>query len=219
MISVLGFNQRGEAPSARANGGVSIFSDIRVRMALTQAFDRCAARRAEFGVRTCTDPTYHTDELTALPAPDYDPTFALPAYNPTAAAVLLNQAGFPVVAGVRRFKDGTTPLLLLISLSGGNAPYVGMVHRLHQDYARNLHITVQIEQPLGQLNDKGVTGAFDIGPLFEGQVPGLATAATPVLACAASSASSAGVKVSNRSAPTRASHSFTARLWARESTG
>jgi ABC-type transport system substrate-binding protein len=171
-VIALGFNQRGEAPNARANGGMSILRDIRMRMALTQAFDRCAALRAEFGVRNCADPIYHTDELTAPPASDYDPTFALPAYDPVAAAKLLNDAGFPLVKGVRRYRDGTTPLQLLVSLSGGGTPYLGMVRRLQQDYARNLHITVQIEQPLGNLlGDTGVTGAFDIGLVFYGEVP------------------------------------------------
>jgi ABC-type transport system substrate-binding protein/class 3 adenylate cyclase len=169
-ITALGFNQRDEAPNARANGGVSIFSDIRVRTALTQAFDRCAALRAELGVRNCADPTFHTDELTALPAADYDPTFALPAYDPTAAQALLQSAGFPVVGGVRRYKDGTTPLVLTLSLSSSGALYEGMARRLQQDYESNLHIAVQIENPPGQLfgsalppvKTPAVTGAFDI---------------------------------------------------------
>jgi ABC-type transport system substrate-binding protein len=165
-IVVLGFNQRDVAPNAKANGGVSIFDDLNVRTALTEAFDRCAALRAVLGIRDCTNPTFHTDEYSAPPASDYDPTVTLPAYNPTAAAALLDRAGYPVVDGVRKFKDGTTPLQLTVSLSSAALPYAGFAQRLQQDYARTLHITVRILNPPGQLFGQGspsVTGAYDIG--------------------------------------------------------
>lgn len=163
-LITLGFNQRSVAPNARANGGVSIFADIAVRKAFVEAFDRCGALKAVLGLRDCNDPNYHTDEPTARPSVDYDASVSLPAYNPTDAARLLDLAGFPVVDGVRRSKDGTTPLRLFVSLSFGATPYVDMARRLQQDYARNLHIAVQIENPPGQLlGDTGFLGAFDIG--------------------------------------------------------
>jgi ABC-type transport system substrate-binding protein len=164
VIITVGFNQRGVAPNAQANGGVSIFKDLTVRKAFVEAFDRCGALKAMLGLRDCNDRTYHTDEHAAWPFPDYDPSAKLPGYNPTDAAALLDQAGYPVVGGVRRFKDGTTPLRLTLSLSYSAVTYAYMARRLQQDYAQNLHVAVQLEDPLGQLfGDTAVLGTFDIG--------------------------------------------------------
>lgn len=163
QIITMGFNQRGVAPNARANGGVSIFTDLTLRKAFIEAFDRCAALQAVLGLRDCNDRNFVTDEHAAPPTPDYDPTVTLPAYNLTDAARLLDAAGYHVVNGVRRYRDGTTPLRIFVSLSGGATPFAGVAHRLQQDYTRNLHIAVQLENPLGQLmGGVGVTGAFDI---------------------------------------------------------
>src|SRR5690242_2986484 len=96
-IVTMGFNQRGVAPNAQANGGVSIFTDPTVRKAFDEAFDRCGALKAMLGLRNCNSPSFHTDEHAAPPFLDYDPTVNLPAYNPTDAANLLDRAGFPVV--------------------------------------------------------------------------------------------------------------------------
>jgi ABC-type transport system substrate-binding protein len=172
---VMGFNRRSAAPSARANGGMSIFDDLRVRTALTEAFDRCVALRTVLGIRDCADPTFHTDELTAPPATDYDPADTLPAYNPVSARALLDAAGYRVVGGVRRYRDGTTPLELTVSLSLSAQPYVGFARRLQQDYDRNLHIAVHILNPPGPdlFAQKGPaeTGAFDIGVWGDGGSP------------------------------------------------
>jgi ABC-type transport system substrate-binding protein len=163
-IITMGFNQRGVAPNARANGGVSIFADLTVRKAFDEAFDRCGALKAVLGLRDCNDRNFRTDEHATPVTLDFDPSATLPTYNSSDAAMLLTHAGYRVVDGARRFKDGTTPLQLLVSLSYGATPYADMAHRLQQDYARNLHIAVQIEKPLGQLlGDTSVTGAFDIG--------------------------------------------------------
>jgi ABC-type transport system substrate-binding protein/class 3 adenylate cyclase/DNA-binding XRE family transcriptional regulator len=173
-IWVMGFNRRDVAPNARANGGVSIFEDLNVRTALTEAFDRCAALRAVLGIHNCTDPTFRTDELTAPPASDYDPTVTLPAFNPAGAAALLDRAGYRVVNGVRRYRDGATPLELTVSLSLAALPYAGFAQRLQQDYARYLHITVRILNPPGSFFGQGspsVTGAFDIGLWGDGWSP------------------------------------------------
>jgi class 3 adenylate cyclase/ABC-type transport system substrate-binding protein len=166
----LGFNQRGVAPNARANQGVSIFSDRNVRRAFVEAFDRCAAVRAQLGAVNCTDPNLFTDELTVAPAPDYDPSVKLPAYNPVDAAHLLTRAGYPVVDGIRRYKDGRTPLQLIIDVApgGAGAPLIGP--RMQRDYMRNLQIPIALVSareffhggPVGQ----ATTGAFDIA-LFE----------------------------------------------------
>ncbi|WIG61135.1 MAG: oligopeptide ABC transporter, periplasmic oligopeptide-binding protein OppA [Ktedonobacterales bacterium] len=170
LISLLeiGFNLRSVAPNARANGGASVFDDRNVRKAFVEAFDRCAAMRAELGIHDCTDPNLHTDEYTARPDPAYDPTVTLPKYNPTDAAALLDRAGFPVVGGIRRFKDGTTPFEITILLSYNGQANKGFALRMQQDYAKNLKIGVTVQPPKGQIFsnfDEGglaTIGAFDL---------------------------------------------------------
>jgi peptide/nickel transport system substrate-binding protein len=163
----IGFNQRPEAPNAQTSGGVSLFTDLSVRKAFVEAFDRCAAVRAQLGIISCSDPNLFTDELSTPPAPDYDSTVKLPAYNPADAARLMDQAGYPVVDGIRRNKDGHTPLQLTIHVSAGgaDAPLIGQ--RLQQDYARNLKIGVTLVSPpdffSGPAPTIAYTGTFDIG--------------------------------------------------------
>jgi ABC-type transport system substrate-binding protein/class 3 adenylate cyclase len=160
LITTMGFNQRNVAPSARANGGVPFLADRTVRSALVEAFDRCGAVKAVLGLRDCRDPNFHTDEHAAPPSPDYDSSVMLPAYNPTDAAKLLDAAGYLVVGGIRRYRDGTTPLTLTVAtISPGAGPFAGFFQRMKQDYARYLHIAVQIQQ---DTDDIDVTGAFDI---------------------------------------------------------
>jgi ABC-type transport system substrate-binding protein len=163
-----GFNQRDVAPNAQANDGHSMFADPRVRQAFVEAFDRCGAVRALLHVTNCTDPSLFSDELTTRPAPDYDPTFKLPAYNPTDAARLLDHAGYPVVDGVRRGKDGKTPLVLELILSYSALDSAELADRMQQDYARTLHVGVTVVTP-GQdpfapydQGGDGATGAFDL---------------------------------------------------------
>jgi ABC-type transport system substrate-binding protein len=163
----VGFNQRAVAPNAQANGGVSIFSDLTVRKAFVEAFDRCAAIRAQLGISNCSDPNLRTDEMAVLPAPDYDPTVTLPGYNPADAARLMDQAGYPVVDGVRRAKDGHTPLRLTIGISPGGAQFPLVAQRMKQDYTRNLKIAVILVSPpdfFAAFADGGIAlrGNFDI---------------------------------------------------------
>ncbi len=138
-----------QIPNAQFNGGVSIFTDPNVRRAFVEAFDRCAAARAVLHLSTCSDPNIFTEELSDRPAPDFDPSATLPSYNPTDAAKLLDDAGFRVGAdGVRRFKDGTTPLVLSIrTLFPGDVPYA-LSERMAQDYARNLHVGASLSSGL-----------------------------------------------------------------------
>jgi ABC-type transport system substrate-binding protein/class 3 adenylate cyclase len=167
------FNQRAEAPNARANGGASMFTDRTVRQAFVEAFDRCAAVRALLGIHTCTDPNLFTDELTVRPAPDHDPTFALPTYNPADGARLLDRAGYPVVDGIRRAKDGTSPLQLTLILSPGATDSLALATRMQQDYARNLHVSVTIvpNVNLSAPDSPIQTGAFDLFLLSQGNSP------------------------------------------------
>jgi ABC-type transport system substrate-binding protein len=123
--------------------------------------------RALLGIATCHDPNLFSDELTAPPAPNYDPTFALPAYNPAGAAALLDHAGYPVVDNIRRAKDGKTPLQLRLLLSGHGEEAIGIARSMQADYARNLHIgvTIVVERFAFASYDQGgqaATGGFDI---------------------------------------------------------
>ena len=160
----LGLNERGSAPNARANGGVSIFKDLAVRKAFVEAFDRCAAVRAELGTIDCGDPNYFTNESdAAFPDPFYDSTFTLPPYNPPDAAKLLDHAGYPVVGGIRRYKDGTTPLQLTLVVTPGASGDMVIAQRIQQDYMRNLHlgVTVIVVNKVDFLN-RLVSGTFDL---------------------------------------------------------
>jgi ABC-type transport system substrate-binding protein len=166
------FNQRSVAPNARANGGVSLLGDIRVRRALVEAFDHCASVRDVLGIRDCNDPNFHSDELSAPPAPDYDPTVKLPAYDPGDAAALLDHAGYRVVGSVRRYKDGKTPLELTLIFPDYFVP-PGVAHKMQQDYAQNLKIAVHVVSDPDMFEPGGArqTGAFDIALVADGLIP------------------------------------------------
>jgi peptide/nickel transport system substrate-binding protein len=162
------FNQRAAAPNAQANGGASIFADQDVRKAFVEAFDRCAAVRAQLGAVNCADPNLFTDEPTTVPAPDYDPSVKLPGYNPADAARLMDRAGYPVVNGVRRAKDGQTPLQITIDLSTYAAGVPVIAQRIEQDYGRNLQVGVTLVSatdffvvPFSTANS-AASGDFDI---------------------------------------------------------
>jgi class 3 adenylate cyclase/ABC-type transport system substrate-binding protein len=163
-----GFNQRAVAPNAQANDGLSMFADRMVRQAFEEAFDRCAAVQALLHVASCDNPSLFSDELTVPPAPDYDPTFKLPAYNPTDAAALLDREGYLVVDGVRRGRDGKTPLVLKLILSFSALDSAELADRMQQDYARNLHVGVTVvtpdHDPFGSYEQgaEAPTGAFDL---------------------------------------------------------
>lgn len=162
VITFLAFNQRDQAPNAQANGGVSIFTDPTVRQAFVEAFDRCAAVRAEFGNVTCGDPNWFTDESDSTPSDQiYDPTFKLPGYNPTDAARLLDAAGYPVVDGIRRNKDRVTPLQVEIIPLPSVSASTALLQRLQQDYTRNLQIQV-IFLDYKRAYDRAVSGDFDL---------------------------------------------------------
>lgn len=162
VITFLAFNQREQAPNAQANGGVSIFTDHTVRQAFVEAFDRCAAVRAEFGNVTCGDPNWFTDESDSTPSDQiYDPTFKLPGYNPTDAARLLDAAGYPVVDGIRRNKDRVTPLRVEIIPLPSVSASTALLQRLQQDYTRNLQIQV-IFLDYKRAYDRAVSGDFDL---------------------------------------------------------
>jgi ABC-type transport system substrate-binding protein len=145
VVNLLLFNQSGAASSAEANGGSSIFTDRNVRQAFVEAFDRCAAVRAQLGTIHCDDPNIFTNELTTSASVDYDSSFKLPTYNPIDAAKLLTNAGYLVVDNIRRAKDGKTPLQIQINLSlfGGGQDMI-IAQRMKQDYETNLKVAVHL---------------------------------------------------------------------------
>ena len=162
----LGFNQRIVAPNAQANGGVSIFTDRRVRQAFIAAFDRCAAVRALLGNVRCDDPNILTDESDATAAvAAFDPTFTLPVYDPADARKLLDTTGFRVVDGVRRNRDGVTPLTLKLVVSPGASGSAALAQRMQHDYTRNLQVGVIVEASqiaFSKPESPIYTGAFDM---------------------------------------------------------
>ena len=158
----LAFNQRATSPNAQTNAGTSIFTDPKVRQAFVEGFDRCAAVLAQLRTGSCSDPNLFTDELEAPSASDYDPTFALPRYNPSNAAALLTHAGFPVVDGVRRYKDGKTPLQLTLVLTPGAEVPLVLAQRMQQDYRKNLHVTLNI------INDPSIWPNMATNPVYSG---------------------------------------------------
>jgi ABC-type transport system substrate-binding protein len=161
-FTLLGFNQRSTAPNAQANGGISIFTDRTVRQAFVEAFDRCAAVRAQLGKVKCDDPNLFTDESeVAAPDATYDPTFHLPSYNPVDAARLMDGAGYPVVDGSRRHKDGRTPLQLELVVSPGASADTTIAQRLQHDYTQNLHVDVTVVN-VSNLGPYFLSGSFDL---------------------------------------------------------
>jgi ABC-type transport system substrate-binding protein len=172
------FNLRNVAPNAKGNNGVSIFADPNVRKAFFEAFDRCSALKA-LDIGSCNDPNIRTDELSMPPAWDYDPSVHQPGYNPTDAAGLMDLSGYPVVNGVRRFKDGKTPLTLTLAtytLGTLCQECNPLSQRIVHDLQTNLHIKVnifttsdprQLAAPYAQ-GGTLATGAFDLAVYFNG---------------------------------------------------
>jgi ABC-type transport system substrate-binding protein len=168
----MGFNQRNVAPNAQANDGTSMFTDKSVRQAFIEAFDRCSAMRALLAIKNCSDPNLFSDELTAPPAVDFDPTFHLPSYNPTDAADLLDRAGYPVIDGIRRGKDKKTPLQLQLTLSFSALDMKDLAVRMTQDYAKNLQISVTVlDMDNNVAQAVAPQGAFDLAIWADGGFP------------------------------------------------
>jgi ABC-type transport system substrate-binding protein len=159
-FGVYAFNQRSTAPNAAANGGTSIFTDPAVRKAFVQAFDRCAA----LTLPRCSDSSQFTNELSSPPSPDYDPTFRLPPFDPVAAAAALDHAKYRVGAdGIRRARDGKTPLQLILAIDKLGDDYDFAV-RMQQDWQRYLHVRVTLVRYVegSDRNSPFGGGVFDI---------------------------------------------------------
>jgi peptide/nickel transport system substrate-binding protein len=141
------FSERSTAPNAALNGGTSIFADERVRQAFAQSLDRCAALRIVVNVSDCTNPNIASNDLTNIPEFQTDPSIKSPAFDPKAAAALLDAAGYHLVNGRRMAKDGKTALKVTITWpaeSGADidANYSALAQ---QEWEKYLGITVVLK--------------------------------------------------------------------------
>ncbi len=140
------FNLRPQALNAKDPNNTSkasIFSGTNgqlVRKAFTEAFNLCSAFLAILNDSNCTDPNLHTAENTAPPAPDYDPTVTLPAYNPSQAATDLTTAGYPNC----KYSNGQT-VVLHIATTSGNPTRLAFVSLAAQEWGLNLGCTVKVD--------------------------------------------------------------------------
>lgn len=168
------FNERPQALNAALNQGASIFADQAVRQAFIQSFDRCAALFIVMNIEDCHNPNFTTDDLTTLPDLRFDPSIKFPAYDPQAAAALLSRAGYPLVDGVRRARDGKTPLTVDI-ISPKSPIFLNYAALAQQQWEENLGILVTmrtsrtLNELFGDYQDGGTldTGKYDIALYYQ----------------------------------------------------
>jgi peptide/nickel transport system substrate-binding protein len=130
------FNLRNVAPNAKdANNPnhTSIFANQMVRKAFIEAFNSCSALIAIVNAPSCSDPALYTAENTAPPAPDFDPTTKLVAYNVAQAQADLASAGF---AGCK-YSNGN-PITINLSSTSGNTTRAAYLNLAAQEWNLNL---------------------------------------------------------------------------------
>jgi len=93
------------------------FQDVRVRQAIAKAIDRTAIIRDVLGGQAVPDDSPIPRSITWA----YDSAAQQPAYDPTAAAKLLDDAGWTMVNGIRT--KGTTTLSFGLTVSSDVPPY------------------------------------------------------------------------------------------------
>jgi len=93
------------------------FQDVRVRQAIAKAIDRTAIIRDALGGQAVPDDSPIPRSITWA----YDSAAQQPAYDPTAAAKLLDDAGWTLVNGIRT--KGTTSLSFGLTVSSDVPPY------------------------------------------------------------------------------------------------
>jgi len=163
----LEFNQRPEAPSAKANGGKSLFADANVRKAFIEGFDRCNAITTVLGV-DCNNAGIKTNEVTVPLDPAYDTAAPFPTYNPTDAASLLAAAGFTKDSSGNLLYPGTkTKVSININSTVGNPVRNSFMQLMQSDYKKNLGVTLNIVADANifhSWDDNGTLyhGTFDI---------------------------------------------------------
>jgi peptide/nickel transport system substrate-binding protein len=93
------------------------FQDVRVRQAIARAIDRTAIIRDVLGGQAVPDDGPIPRSITWA----YDSAAQQPSYDPTAAARLLDDAGWPLLNGIRT--KGTTSLSFGLTVSSDVPPY------------------------------------------------------------------------------------------------
>ncbi len=152
-VEHLEFNVRPQALNAASNGGTSIFASANVRKAFIEAFNTCQANIAVAGIPDCNSPLYKTGELTAPPAADYNAAIQSPAFNPSDAQSLMQQAGFKLDAnGKLTYPNTSTEVNITLVTTSGNPERDAYIHLLAAQLAQNLQIkTTVAEYPAGKL--------------------------------------------------------------------
>ena len=159
----LEFNERSSAPHAASNGGKSIFTDINVRKAFFEAFDRCNAIQTVLG-QDCNATGIHTNEVTVPLDPAYDTNATFPAFNAADAASLMDAAGFKKDSkGVRTYPGTTKEVTLNVITRGPNAVRTSFLQLIQAGWQKNLNINVTFE------NDPAIFKPWDAnGDLYRG---------------------------------------------------
>ncbi|WP_146088345.1 ABC transporter substrate-binding protein [Actinacidiphila yanglinensis] len=131
-------------------------SDVDVRKALVEGVDsKALVTTSQFGQRPPAGS--YLDSVTEF----YDPSAALPGYDPKAAAALLDKAGWGTrnASGVRT-KDGRT---LSLTLPVSNATTVSPVYELLQAQLKKLGVQLRIElEPQTQVTTQRYAGDYDL---------------------------------------------------------
>jgi ABC-type transport system substrate-binding protein len=171
----LEFNQRPQAPNAKANGGKSIFADQNVRKAFFESFDRCTAITTILG-KDCNDPAVRTNVLTVPLDPAWDANAVFPAYNGAQGLSDMEAAGFKLNGGKLDYPGTTTQVSINVSSTVGNALRNAFMQRMTADWATNLHIKATFAgdpKIFSSFADGGLlyTGNFDVA-LFAFQTTG-----------------------------------------------
>jgi peptide/nickel transport system substrate-binding protein len=130
--------------------------DIDVRRALVAGVDtKALVTTSQFGQRPTAGS--YLDSVTEF----YDPSAALPGYDPKAAAALLDKAGWQKknAAGIRT-KDGKA---LSLALPVSNATTVSPVYELLQAQLKKLGVQLRIElEPQTQVTTRRYAGDYDL---------------------------------------------------------
>jgi peptide/nickel transport system substrate-binding protein len=106
------------------------FQDVRVRQAIAKAIDRTAIIRDVLGGQAVPDDSPIPRSITWA----YDSAAQQPGYDPTAAAKLLDDAGWSLVNGIRT--KGTTSLSFGLTVSSDVPPYERVADKVASQLAQ-----------------------------------------------------------------------------------
>jgi peptide/nickel transport system substrate-binding protein len=168
-LEYLFYNQRDAAPNAKGTSDHhSIFTQENVRKAFEEGFNKGGAIQALFGV-PAKDPTIYTDEFTAPPDQNYDPTAPAVKYDVSDANKLLDAAGFKIDSNGLRTYPGTANEVSVVIAAKNNRPVrESMITLMKDELSANLHITasaLSTPKMYSPFSAGGImtTGAYDLG--------------------------------------------------------